>query len=96
VNANIKIAESSQRGMPPSSVYNVGGNKPVSICSIIEKVESITGFKIKTKNMPVEDGDPKNTGADIDLIRHEINWEPQVPLVDGLNKQVLAIESGVR
>lgn len=96
VNANIKIAESSQKGIPPSSVYNVGGNKPVSICTIIEKVESITGFKIKTKSMPVEDGDPKNTGADIDLIKREINWEPQVLLADGLLEQVLAIESIIR
>jgi UDP-glucuronate 4-epimerase len=96
VNANIKIAESFQKGVEPSPVYNVGGNKPVSICSIIENIESITGSKIETKNMPNEDGDPKNTGAEIDLIRREIKWEPEVSLVDGLRKQVIAIESSIR
>lgn len=93
VDANIKTAEYFQKDIVPSSVYNVGGNGPVTINEIVKKLESIIGSKIQIAYTRSEDGDPINTGADVALIREEINWEPRVSLVDGLRKQVSVIVS---
>jgi UDP-glucose 4-epimerase len=61
----------------------------------VQKIETLTGCNLNTEYAQTENGDPTNTGADINLIRQEINWEPRVSLNDGLLSQVLSLENSI-
>jgi len=95
VNANMMVSASVRKNLQTSFVYNVGGNNPVSLNQIVQKIETLTGCKLNTEYAQTENGDPANTGADINLIRQEINWEPRVSLNDGLLSQVLSLENSI-
>jgi UDP-glucose 4-epimerase len=95
VNANMMVSASVRKNFQTSFVYNVGGNNPVSLNQIVQKIETLTGCKLNTENAQTENGDPVNTGADINLIRQEVNWKPRVSLNDGLLAQVLSVENSI-
>lgn len=61
-----------------------GGNQPVSLISIIEKLESLLGKKAIIENKPFHKADIKTTWADISKADQLLGWSPQVSLDDGL------------
>lgn len=67
-------AKSSKSG----EVYNVGSGKTVSINRLIEL---LGGEKI---HIPKRPGEPDSTYADISKIKTELNWNPKVPIEDGI------------
>jgi nucleoside-diphosphate-sugar epimerase len=65
-----------------------GGNQPVSLISIIEKLESLLGKKAVIENQPFHKADIKTTWADISKADRMLDWRPTVSLDDGLAKCV--------
>ena len=61
-----------------------GGNQPVSLITIIEKLESLLGKKAKIENKPFHKADIKTTWADISKANELLGWKPEVSLDDGL------------
>jgi len=61
-----------------------GGNQPVSLRVIIEKIESLLGKKASIVNQPFHKADFKTTWADISKADRLLNWRPMVSLDDGL------------
>ena len=70
-------------------IINLGGGRnPVSLNSIIERLESLLGKKAKIETKPFHIADIKETWADIDKAKNLLGWEPQVSLDEGLEKSV--------
>ncbi len=61
-----------------------GGNRPVTLNTIIEKLEGLLGKKANIVNKPSHKADIKSTWADITKAEKLLGWRPTVSLDDGL------------
>jgi nucleoside-diphosphate-sugar epimerase len=68
-------------------VFNLGGGSRVTVNKVLATLEEISGIKVRRQNLPAAPGDPRHTGASINLARERLGWEPRVSLREGLAKQ---------
>ena len=61
-----------------------GGNQPISLITIIQKLEHLLGKKAQLNHQPFHKADIKTTWADISKAKSLLGWEPEVSLDDGL------------
>lgn len=61
-----------------------GGNQPISLNTIIEKLEALLGKKAKIQNAPFHIADIKTTWADISKADRLFGWKPTIDLDTGL------------
>ena len=70
-------------------IINLGGGRnPVSLNTIIAKLEELLGKKAKIDHKPFHVADLMETWADISKAKRLLGWEPQVSLDEGLEKTV--------
>jgi len=70
-------------------IINLGGGRnPVSLNTIIEKLETLIGKKAVIDHKPFHIADLLETWADIEKAKNLLNWEPKVSLDEGLDKSV--------
>ena len=70
-------------------IINLGGGRnPVSLNTIIEKLETLIGKKAVIDHKPFHIADLKETRADIEKAKNLLCWEPKVSLDEGLDKSV--------
>jgi nucleoside-diphosphate-sugar epimerase len=70
-------------------IINLGGGRnPISLNTIISKLEELLGKKAKIDHKPFHVADLKETWADISKAKNLLGWEPQVSLEEGLEKSV--------
>ena len=67
---------------------NLGNPDEYTIIEIAEKVRELTGSRSEIIRLPLPADDPKQRRPDIGLARKELDWEPQVPLGEGLAKTI--------
>jgi UDP-glucose 4-epimerase len=68
-------------------VFNLGGGSRVTVNRVLATLEDISRIRAKRKTLPAAPGDPRHTGASINLARERLGWEPRVSLREGLTKQ---------
>ena len=61
-----------------------GGNQPVEINTVIQKLEKLLGKKAKVEHLPSFKADMKTTWANIDKAARLFNWKPEISLDNGL------------
>ena len=88
VDANLKAATFSKSSNRKGKVFNVGGNKTVSIIELISTIEDIFGKKLTKLFSQAMAGDPKTTCADATSIMCETGWMPSVPIKIGVENQI--------
>ena len=70
-------------------IINLGGGRnPVSLNTIISKLEELLGKRAKIDHKPFHVADLMETWADISKAKSLLDWEPQVSLDEGLEKSV--------
>jgi nucleoside-diphosphate-sugar epimerase len=70
-------------------IINLGGGRnPVSLNTIISKLEELLRKKAKIDYKPFHVADLMETWADISKAKNLLGWEPQVSLDEGLEKSV--------
>ena len=70
-------------------IINLGGGRnPVSLNTIISKLEELLGKKAKVDHKPFHVADLMETWADISKAKRLLDWEPRVSLDEGLEKSV--------
>ncbi|MDC0369765.1 GDP-mannose 4,6-dehydratase [Opitutales bacterium] len=68
-------------------IINLGGGRnPVSLNTIISKLEQLLGKKAKIDRKPFHVADLMETWADISKAKSLLGWEPQVSLEEGLER----------
>lgn len=83
VDGTVRAATADVAGM----VVNLGGGSRVTVNGVLSTLEEISGMKVRRREMPSAPGDPRHTGASINLARERLGWEPRVALRDGLQRQ---------
>lgn len=69
-------------------VINLGGDRPASISSMVGMLEGKLGKKARLRRYEMHPADVPATWADIGKARELLNWEPRIPLEEGLQKTV--------
>jgi nucleoside-diphosphate-sugar epimerase len=83
VDGTVKAAGADVAGQ----VINLGGGSRVSVNRVLDTLEDISRVKARRKYLPAALGDPRHTGASINLARDRLGWEPRVSLREGLTRQ---------
>lgn len=68
-------------------IFNLGGGSRVTVNKVLATLEEISGLSVRKQNLPAAPGDPRHTGASINLARERLGWEPRVSLREGLAQQ---------
>ena len=76
--AMVLVAEKGKSG----EVYNVANSAPHSLSDVISILEDLTGIKaeLKADAKRIRPIDAPAITADITKIKHDIGWEPEIPL----------------
>ncbi|HET9492887.1 MAG TPA: NAD-dependent epimerase/dehydratase family protein [Chloroflexia bacterium] len=82
--ATMLAAERFERG----SIYNLGGSEEISANQVIALLEEITGKKADVRHGPERPGEQRRALADTTLARERLGFTPQMPLREGLARQV--------
>ena len=67
---------------------NLGNPGEFTILELAEAVIRLTDSKSKIINEPLPQDDPLQRKPDISLARDKLDWEPQVPLEEGLKRSI--------
>ena len=85
------IAKGTILAMKPLGyeIINLGGGKnPISLKTIIEKIENLLGKKAKIEYRPFHKADMKETWADIEKAEQLLSWKPEIDIDEGLKRTV--------
>lgn len=69
-------------------IINLGGKERASVLEMIDQLEQITGKKALLQFKEKPRGEPKHTWADISKAEKLLDYNPQIPLAEGLKKEV--------
>ena len=72
----------------PWRVYNIGNQNPVELLSYIETLEKALGKKAIKEFLPLQLGDVMDTYADAGALEIDVNYKPDTPIEQGINKFV--------
>jgi len=67
-------------------IYNLGNSNPVSLNEFIGLCEKVVGKKAKYEQIENQLGDVPKTYADISKANKDLNYNPQIKLLEGLEK----------
>src|SRR5256885_4322723 len=87
VDGTVKAASADVVGQ----IVNLGGGSRVTVNRVLATLEEISGLDARRKLLPAAPGDPRHTGASINVARERLGWEARMPLREGLTKQWRAV-----
>lgn len=67
---------------------NIGNPGEFSMLELADLVLKLTGSRSKIVHRPLPADDPSQRQPDITLARTKLNWEPKIPLAEGLAKTI--------
>ena len=72
----------------PHRVYNLGNNKSEPLMRFISLIEEALGEKAEIDFQPMQPGDVPATYADIEASQRDLDFEPRVPIDEGIPRFV--------
>ncbi|MGB7208271.1 MAG: UDP-glucuronic acid decarboxylase family protein [Pyrinomonadaceae bacterium] len=86
VNGLIKLmnAKADDIHMP----VNIGNPGEFTMNELAEEIGKTIGIEIRVKHLSLPKDDPKQRQPNIERAKNLLNWEPKVPLAEGLNRTV--------
>ena len=67
---------------------NIGNPGEFTIRELAELVIQLTGANVKLEKRPLPPDDPTRRQPDITLAKKHLNWEPKIPLQQGLQQTI--------
>ena len=74
--------------LPPHRLYNLGNHSCEPLLRFIETIEKAAGRKAELRMAEMQPGDVKETYADIEASRRDLDFEPSTPIDEGVPKFV--------
>ena len=68
-------------------VFNVGGGARVGLLDAVESIRELSGRPLELRHLPVQDGDVRDTGADITRAAEVLGFVPKTAFRDGLRAE---------
>ncbi|WP_156294024.1 NAD-dependent epimerase [Serratia oryzae] len=72
----------------PYKIYNIGNSSPINLLDYIDALEKSIGKKSIRNFMPMQSGDVMNTHSDNADLYRDINYSPQVNILEGIPRFV--------
>ena len=69
-----------------NEILNIGGSKPVKLLRFIDIIEKYLGKKAKINLKPMQQGDVKETNANIDKLEKITGYKPQTNIKKGIKR----------
>jgi UDP-glucuronate decarboxylase len=91
IEALIRLMDSPDDVVGP---VNLGNPTEIAIKALAEQVIELTGSASRIEHRPAATDDPVRRRPDIDLARRVLQWEPRVPLPDGLARTIAYFRDG--
>jgi UDP-glucose-4-epimerase GalE len=76
------LALNALRAGRPSTAYNLGNGRPISVREVVSAVERVTGRPVPAGRAARRAGDPGVLYASSDRIRRELGWAPRYEAID--------------
>ncbi|MDK0859978.1 SDR family NAD(P)-dependent oxidoreductase [Clostridium perfringens] len=73
-------------------VFNIGGDKTVSLIEMVETIEEVLRKKAKFNRLPMQPGDVNRTCADISYSNKILGYKPQTNFKEGVRKFIESIK----
>ncbi|ENZ30809.1 hypothetical protein HMPREF1084_03382 [Clostridium butyricum 60E.3] len=67
-------------------IFNIGGDKTVSLMEMVETIEKVLGKNAKLNRLPMQPGDVNRTCADITHSKEIIGYNPETTFKEGIKK----------
>ncbi|WP_194191054.1 SDR family NAD(P)-dependent oxidoreductase [Clostridium chrysemydis] len=67
-------------------IFNIGGDKTVSLTEMVEIIEDVLGKKAKINRLPMQPGDVNRTCADISYSKKMLGYNPKTTFKEGIKK----------
>jgi UDP-glucuronate 4-epimerase len=77
-----------KEGAVPHRIYNIGNNRPEPLLKLIALIEKAIGMKARIDFWPMQPGDVQETYADVNAIRNDLGFEPEITLEEGIPRFV--------
>ncbi|HEY2010124.1 MAG TPA: UDP-glucose 4-epimerase GalE [Rhizomicrobium sp.] len=90
-NAHLLALDALKDGAP-STTYNVGYGRGLSVRQVIEGVEKVTGERLPTRESPRRAGDPPTLISDPARLKTELGWVPAHEDLDEIIRSAIAWE----
>jgi len=74
------------RLQPGFRIYNLGGDHPITLATLVETIERVLGKRALINRLPSQPGDVERTWADLTRARDDLGYAPAVPLEEGLRR----------
>ena len=68
------------------SIYNLGGDEVIRLSHLIDTLSEVVGKEPIIERLPMQPGDVLLTNADVSRARRALDYMPQTPLDEGLEK----------
>ena len=78
------ILAAMEKAAPGYREYNLGSSAPIELRGLIRDIGEAAGVEPTVEREAVPLGDVDATYADITRAKHELGWEPRIPLKEGL------------
>ncbi|KZZ44474.1 capsular biosynthesis protein CpsI [Thalassolituus sp. HI0120] len=76
----------SSRSSAPYKIYNIGNHNTVQLGEFIQTIEDVLGVEADKNYMEMQAGDVVRTYADVDDLIEDVEFAPNTPLKDGIQK----------
>jgi UDP-glucuronate 4-epimerase len=73
---------------PEYRVYNLGSSEPISLASLVQRIEAAVGRNAVVERLDDQPGDVPRTFADITRAQRELGYDPGTPFSTGLRRFV--------
>ncbi|MGB9979580.1 GDP-mannose 4,6-dehydratase [Methanobacterium sp.] len=84
IRAIVASADSNLNG----EVLNIAGGSRISINTLINEIELISGHNANIRYSPNQKGDAKDTWADLNRTKKLLGWEPTINIHEGLRNYI--------
>jgi UDP-glucuronate 4-epimerase len=87
--AAVATVTAATEDVPPGSLFNIAGGSSSTVNNVLRLVAESVGRELVAHRAAEQPGDVRVTGGAIDRARQMLNWEPAVPLEEGVKRQVV-------
>ena len=77
-------AEKPGGSRSPHAIYNLGNHRPEIVTDLVTAIEAAVGKRADCMRLPMQPGDATATFADIELTSRDLDWKPEIDLVEGI------------
>ncbi|MEQ8322626.1 MAG: SDR family NAD(P)-dependent oxidoreductase [Rhodospirillales bacterium] len=84
----LSVVDHVPDGDVPAAVYNLGNHRSEKLTDFIATLEEALGKKAEVILMPMQQGDVKETFADIEASRRDLGFEPATSISEGVPRFV--------